>query len=115
MTDESSEGTRVNLTALDHIILDFLHEGARNQAYMVDNATFPRHRYRRRLELLEMTNYVERLHDQTALYELREDDRPEDVIGEHLAKVRAGDHPALEDDGDQDTDTEDTGTDETEE
>lgn len=113
MTDESSEGTRVNLTTMDHIILDFLNEGARNQAYMVDNSPFQRHHYRRRLELLEMTNYVERIHDHTALYELRDDDRPPEKIGEELAKIRAGDHSSIEDDGDQATGTDDTDEDET--
>lgn len=65
------------LEEIDHVILDLLQEGARTQAYMVDESEseFQRHHFRERLKILTAVGYIRKVHEQTALYELVYDPR----------------------------------------
>ncbi|MCO8242964.1 ArsR family transcriptional regulator [Haladaptatus sp. AB643] len=68
----------MDLTALDEAILDELDEGARTQGFLVDATGEPRYKVHERLKLLTAVGYVENIHENTALYELRADPRDED-------------------------------------
>lgn len=77
-TMRSTDGGRsFDLEELDHEILDRLQEGARTQAYILDDldADYSRHHLRQRFKVLTAIGAVEKLHDQTALYELVYDPR----------------------------------------
>lgn len=65
----------MELTDVDEDILDELHEGARTQGFLVDATGYPRHKVHERLKLLAASGAVTRIHESTALYELREDPR----------------------------------------
>ncbi|WP_423743937.1 hypothetical protein V5735_13145 (plasmid) [Haladaptatus sp. SPP-AMP-3] len=68
----------MELTALDEAILDELDKGARTQGFLVDATEEPRYKVHERLKLLTAVGYVENIHENTALYELRGDLRGED-------------------------------------
>lgn len=77
-TAQSCDGGRsFDPEPLDHEILDRLKEGARTQAYILDDidADYSRHQIRDRFKILTAIGAVEKLHDQTALYELNYDPR----------------------------------------
>lgn len=65
----------MELTALDEAILNKLHEGARTQGFLVDATGEPRYKVHERLKLLVAAGYIENIHENTALYELRVDPR----------------------------------------
>lgn len=65
----------MELTALDEAILDELNEGARTQGFLVDATGEPRYKIHERLKLLKVVGYIENIHENTALYELRTDPR----------------------------------------
>ncbi len=73
-------GKMADRTDADEQILDLLREGARTQAYLVDETGFSRTHVRNRLQLMEARGWVENLHRQSALWELRTD--PDEVDGE---------------------------------
>jgi hypothetical protein len=77
---ESDKDSPFELEEIDHVILDFLQEGARTQAYMVDESDqqFQRHHFRERFKILVALGYIEKIHDQTALYQLVHDPREDD-------------------------------------
>jgi hypothetical protein len=58
-------GEMPDRTDADEQILDLLREGARTQAYLVDETG--------RLQLMEARGWVENLHRQSALWELKAD------------------------------------------
>lgn len=79
--DSSTDGGRsFDLEDLDHLILDHLQEGARTQAYILDEIPdeYSRHQVRERFKILATIGAVKKLHDQTALYELNYDPREQD-------------------------------------
>lgn len=65
----------MDLTALDEAILDELDQGARTQGFLVDATEEPRYKVHDRLKLLVAAGYIENIHENTALYELRTDPR----------------------------------------
>ena len=65
----------MDLTALDEAILDELDQGARTQGFLVDATAEPRYKVHERLKLLVAAGYIENIHENTALYELRDDPR----------------------------------------
>lgn len=65
----------MELTDLDRMILDELHEGARTQGFLVDATGSPRYKVHERLQLLTAAGYIENIHKNTALYEIRSDPR----------------------------------------
>jgi DNA-binding IclR family transcriptional regulator len=67
-------------TDADDQILALLREGARTQAYLVDETGFSRTHVRNRLQLMEARGWVENLHEQSALWELRTD--PDEADGD---------------------------------
>lgn len=73
----SGGGRSFNLEALDREILDRLQEGARTQAYILNDldADYSRNQIRERFKILHALGAVRKLHDQTALYELVDDPR----------------------------------------
>ena len=66
-----------DLTAVDQTILDILHEGARTQSYIVDTSGNSKNWVNTRLQLLEANDHVEKIHEASAEYELRDDPRAE--------------------------------------
>ncbi|WP_158056557.1 helix-turn-helix domain-containing protein [Halorussus halophilus] len=68
----------MELTALDEAILDELGEGARTQGFLVDATGEPRYKVHERLKLLVAAGYIENIHENTALYELRTDSKTSD-------------------------------------
>lgn len=82
----SGGGRSFNLEALDREILDRLQEGARTQAYILNDldaadadqeadVDYSRAQIRERFKILHALGAVRKLHDQTALYELVYDPR----------------------------------------
>lgn len=74
----STDGGRTfDATELDEEILDQLTQGARTQAYILDEIgdEYSRHQVRERFKILTAIGAVTKLHDQTALYELNYDPR----------------------------------------
>lgn len=81
----SGGGRSFNLEALDREILDRLQEGARTQAYILNDldgdddqeadGDYSREQIRERFKILHALGAVRKLHDQTALYELVYDPR----------------------------------------
>lgn len=67
----------MELTDLDEMILDELHEGARTQGFLVDATDSPRYKVHERLQLLTAAGYIENIHENTALYEINSDPRDE--------------------------------------
>jgi len=65
-------------TDADEAILDELRQGARTQAYLVDETGYSRQYIRQRLQIMEARDWVENLHEKTALWELRNDPDEED-------------------------------------
>lgn len=68
----------MELADLDESILDELAEGARTQGYLVDATEEPRYKVHERLKLLVAAGHIENIHENTALYELRNDPRKPD-------------------------------------
>lgn len=60
-------------TDADEAILDELRQGARTQAYLVDETGYSRQYIRQRLQIMEAREWVENIHEKTALWELRQD------------------------------------------
>lgn len=60
-------------TPADEEILDELREGARTQAYIVEQTGLSRTHVRNRLQLMEARGWARNLHEQTALWELVDD------------------------------------------
>ena len=60
------------LTDVDEAILAELAEGARTQGYLIDNTEHTRGQIQRRLDALVMGEYIDKIHDGTALYEIAE-------------------------------------------
>lgn len=60
-------------TNADEQILEELREGARTQAYIVEQTGLSRTHVRNRLQLMEARGWAENLHEQTALWELQSD------------------------------------------
>lgn len=65
----------MELTALDEAILDELTQGARTQGFLVDELGKPRYKVHERLKLLVAAGHIDNIHENTALYELRDDPR----------------------------------------
>lgn len=65
----------MDLTDVDEAILDELANGARTQGYLVDATDTPRYKIHEGLQLLTAAGYIENIHENTALYELRTDPR----------------------------------------
>lgn len=73
----------MDLSGADRAIIDVLREGARTQAYIVDETGYSRQHVYNRLQVLQAGGIVERIHDRSALYELANDPQDEDVqVGE---------------------------------
>lgn len=68
----------MELTDVDEAILDELQQGARTQGFLVDELGQPRYKVHERLKLLTAAGYIENIHENTALYELRDDPREDD-------------------------------------
>lgn len=68
--------TVMDLTDTDREIIDVLREGARTQAYIVDETGYSRQHVYNRLQVLQAGGWVDRIHDRSALYDLARD--PED-------------------------------------
>lgn len=66
-----------DLKQTDRAILDELASGARTQGYLIDNTEHTRGQIQRRLDALVMGEYIEKIHDGTALYEIAEKGRAE--------------------------------------
>jgi len=64
-----------DLTDADHAILDALGEGARTKGYITDETGLHRNTVANRLDVLRAGDAIRRVHEPTALYELREDPR----------------------------------------
>lgn len=75
MKADVDEREDMDLTPLDERILDELRQGARTQGFLVDAIGETRHKIHPRLQILAAVGYIEKIHDNTALYELREDPR----------------------------------------
>jgi DNA-binding IclR family transcriptional regulator len=67
--------TADDLTDADRDILDVLAEGARTKGYITDATELHRNTVANRLDVLRAGDAVRRIHEGTALYELREDPR----------------------------------------
>jgi DNA-binding IclR family transcriptional regulator len=65
----------VDLTETDHRILDALAEGRCTTGYLADELDRSRQHVHNRLAVLLAAEYVRKVHDGTALYELVEDPR----------------------------------------
>ncbi|MFD1585402.1 winged helix-turn-helix domain-containing protein [Halorientalis brevis] len=65
----------VDLTAADDAILDLLAEGRCTVGYLADETTYSRQHIHNRLNVLLAADYVQKFHDPTGLYELRDDPR----------------------------------------
>lgn len=61
----------MELTSLDKAILEELKKGARTQGFLVDATDAPRYKVHERLKLLTAAGYIENIHKNTALYEIR--------------------------------------------
>lgn len=61
----------MDLTDLDEALIAELEKGARTQGFLVDATEEPRYKVHERLKLLEAAGYIENIHTNTALYELR--------------------------------------------
>lgn len=77
MKADVTERGDMDLTPLDERIIDELRQGARTQGYLVDAIGETRHKIHPRLQILNAVGYIDKIHDSTALYELREDPREE--------------------------------------
>jgi hypothetical protein len=73
ITDEYDGQTMAERTDADEAILDELRQGARTQAYLVDETGYSRQYIRQRLQIMEAREWVENIHEKTALWELRQD------------------------------------------
>lgn len=60
------------LTEADGAVLTQLAEGARTQGFLIDNTDHTRGQIQRRLDALVMGEYITKIHDGTALYEITE-------------------------------------------
>ncbi|EMA51727.1 hypothetical protein C450_12163 [Halococcus salifodinae DSM 8989] len=58
------------LNRIDRAILQMLAEGRATQGYLIDATPHTRSQIQRRLEALHMGEYIEKIHDGTALYEI---------------------------------------------
>lgn len=67
----------MELTDADRAILDMLRGGRCTQGYIVDGTGLSRQQVYNRLNVLVAADYVEKVHDSTALYELVSDPRDE--------------------------------------
>lgn len=65
------------LNRIDHAILQMLAEGRATQGYLIDATPHTRSQIQRRLEALHMGEYIAKVHDGTALYEITEKGRNE--------------------------------------
>jgi len=65
----------VDLTDADEAILDRLDEGRCTVGYLADETTYSRQHIHNRLNVLLAADYVQKVHDPTGLYELRDDPR----------------------------------------
>ena len=65
----------MELTEVDEAILNELNQGARTQGYLIEETGYQRYKVHERLKMLTAVGYVENIHENTALYELREDPR----------------------------------------
>lgn len=83
MVGDTSEG--YNFSTVDHIILDFLRNGGRTQAYMVASTPYSRQKFREQFKVLTTLNLITNLHENTGLYVLLNDPRDESEHGEELS------------------------------
>lgn len=65
----------VDLTPADHAILDLLDSGRCTAGYLADETEYSRQHVHNRLNVLRAAGYIQRVHDPTGLYELRNDPR----------------------------------------
>jgi DNA-binding PadR family transcriptional regulator len=65
------------LNRIDRAILHMLAEGRATQGYLIDATPHTRSQIQRRLEALHMGEYIAKVHDGTALYEISDKGRNE--------------------------------------
>ena len=65
------------LNRIDRAILQMLAEGRATQGYLIDATPHTRSQIQRRLEALHMGEYIAKVHDGTALYEITDKGRTE--------------------------------------
>ena len=65
------------LNRIDRAILQMLAEGRATQGYLIDATPHTRSQIQRRLEALHMGEYIAKIHDGTALYEITDKGRIE--------------------------------------
>lgn len=65
------------LNRTDRAILQTLVEGRATQGYLIDTTPHTRSQIQRRLEALHMGEYIEKIHEGTALYEITDKGRQE--------------------------------------